>query len=422
MKAEFAAILAAGGGARMNSSSPAALKRVCGRSLAEWSVRAVLPCCEKPPVVVQGPGREIERALGGIARYATQENPAGTADALRRALESMPDFGGPVLVVHANIPLLQTEYYQALVEAASREGAATLVYSDEDCDCVVSAGAWCFADWAIRKVLDTCPGCESVEQLADALSEMGVCVQALLAEPSCCVAAVDCASLALCEDAMNARILNTHFKNGVTIIDPSSVRIGPDVVIGRDAQVGPSVILSGKTEIGEGSIIKNGCTLSDTKIGRGCELHYVVANETAVGDGVKIGPFVNLRPGTVLADGCKVGDFVEVKNSNIGRGTKLPHLSYIGDADVGERVNVSCGAVFVNYDGFKKHRTKVGNDVFIGCQTNLVAPVTVGDDAYTAAGSTITLDVPAGAMAIARARQVNKEGYVERFRSLKRGE
>lgn len=420
MKADFAVILAAGDGKRMNSSSPAALKRVCGLSLVEWSIRAVLPCCENPPVVVQGSGREIERALGGIARFATQENPVGTADALRRALAQAPGFSGLVLVAHANLPLLQSEYYQALVEAASREGAATIVYSDESCDCVVSAGAWCFADWAIKKVLDTCCGCASVEELIDALSEMGVCVQALLAEPCNCAAAVDRASLALCEGVMNARILDTHLRNGVTIIDPASVRIGPDVVIGRDAEIGPSVILSGKTEIGEDSVIKNGCTLNDTKIGRTCELHYVVANETAVGNGVKIGPFVNLRPGTVIADDCKVGDFVEVKNSNIGRGTKLPHLSYIGDADVGARVNVGCGCVFVNYDGFRKHRTTVGNDVFLGCQTNLVAPVTVGDDAYTAAGSTINRDVPAGAMAFARTRQENKEGYVERFRSLKR--
>lgn len=418
MKANFAAILAAGNGTRMNSSSPAALKRVCGRSLIDWMVRTISPCCEEKPFVVEGPDGQLEAVLGDSAHYAVQQSPTGTADALRAAIDHIENFNGLLLVAYANIPLVQAEYYQALIDAASREGAATLVYSDEESDCVINAGAWCFADWAIKKVLDTCCGCESVAELTDALSSMGICVQALLVDPSDCVAAVDRVALAYCENTMNARILERHYQNGVTIIDPASVRIGPEVMIGRDAEIGPSVILSGKTEIGEGSVIKNGCTLNDTRIGSGCELIYVVSNAAVVGNNVKIGPFVNLRSGTAIANDCKVGDFVEVKNSNIGRGTKLPHLSYIGDADVGERVNVGCGCVFVNYDGFKKQRSVVGNDVFLGCQTNLVAPVTVGDDAYTAAGSTICRDVPAGAMAFARARQENKEGYVERFRAL----
>ena len=150
-------------------------------------------------------------------------------------------------------------------------------------------------------------------------------------------------------------------------------------------------------------------------------LNYVFANAARVGDRVTIGPYVNLRPKTDIADGCKIGDFVEVKNSNIGEGTKLPHLSYIGDADVGARVYVGCGCVFANYDCVHKHRTTVGNDVFLGCQTNLVAPVSVGDGAYTAAGSTINKDVPADAMAFARARQENKEGYASRYKALKKG-
>ncbi|HWQ59089.1 MAG TPA: NTP transferase domain-containing protein [Clostridia bacterium] len=422
MKANFAAILAAGQGTRMNSSSPAALKRVCGRSLALWAIKAVSPCCEGKPVVVEGSGRELEAELGDLARYAVQETPSGTAHALRLALGTAPEFRGLALVLYANLPLIGTECYQALVDAAARDGAASLVYADEETDCVKDAGVWCFQDWALQKALEVCPGGACVSELVDALLATGVRVRELLVDARLCRAAYDRASLAACARIIQARIVREHMKNGVTIRDPESVQIGPDVIIGRDAELSPGVALTGKTEIGEGSLIKTGCVIHDTRVGKNCELVYVVSNEAKIGDGVKIGPFVNLRPGSVLADGCKVGDFVEVKNSNVGRGSKLPHLSYIGDADIGERVNVGCGVVFVNYDGYGKHRTRVGDGAFIGCQTNLVAPVSVGDDAYTAAGSTITHDVPAGAMAFARARQENKEGYVERFRALKNRE
>lgn len=422
MKAEFAAILAAGRGARMNSAFPAALACILGRSLAGWMAEAVSPLCEDIPLVVEGPGREIEKELGMRARYALQETPAGTAGALRRALEAHGPFSGLALVVHANIPLIGTEYYAALVEAAAEDGAAGLVYMDEQTSCVRDAGAWCFSAQALEKALACCPGGTSVSDFVGALCATGMRVRELLIEPSLCLAAIDRESLAACESNLRARIAKKHFENGVTIHDPASVWIGPEVKIGRDAELYAGVSLMGRTEIDSGSVIKAGCVLTDTLVGEKCELLYVVSNEAKIGDNVKIGPFVNLRPGTVLADNCKVGDFVEVKNSIVGRGTKLPHFSYVGDADVGERVNVGCGVVFANYDGFEKHRTVVGDDVFLGCQTNLVAPVRVGDGAYTAAGSTITRDVPAGAMAIARARQENKEGYAERFRALKREE
>ncbi|HOF99469.1 MAG: Bifunctional protein GlmU [Firmicutes bacterium ADurb.Bin248] len=422
MKAEFAAILAAGRGARMNSASPAALMRILARSLAGWAVEAVSPLCESIPVVVEGPGREIEKELGMRARYAVQETPAGTADALRRALEAHGPFSGLALVAHANIPLIGPEHYTALVGAAAGDGAAALVCTDEETSCVRDAGAWCFSGRALEKAFEVCPGAASVAELAAALRFTGARVRELPVGASICLAAADRESLASCERELRLRIAKKHFENGVTIRDPESVWIGPEVKIGRDAELYPGVSLMGATALGEGTVIGTGCALGDTFVGDRCELVYVVANGAKIGNNVKIGPFVNLRPGTVLADNCKVGDFVEVKNSVVGRGSKLPHLSYVGDADIGERVNVGCGAVFVNYDGFEKHRTVVGDDVFLGCQTNLVAPVRVGDGAYTAAGSTITRDVPACAMAIARARQENKEGYAERLRALKRGE
>ncbi len=419
MKADFAAILAAGKGERMNSASPAALLRVCGRSLARWALEAVSPCASSLPVLVHGPGGEVEVELGARARYAVQNEPRGTADALWRALETAPIVPKLALVVYANAPLVKSEHYGALIEAAAREGAAALVYQNEETGGLEQGGAWCFTGSALEKALAGGVDRASVGDLAGRLASFGIRVREVLADSASCLAAADRKSLAACEAAMRARIVGAHMENGVTFTDPSSVTIGPEVRIGRDAEIARGVVLAGDTRIGAGSRIKSGCSLENTTVGRNCELSYVVANGAAIGDDVKVGPFVNLRPGTVIGDAVKIGDFVEVKNAVIGRGSKLPHLSYIGDADVGERVNVGCGTVFVNYDGFRKYRTFVGNDVFLGCQTNLVAPVRVEDDAYTAAGSTITRDVPAGAMAIARARQENKPGYVERLRSLK---
>lgn len=215
------------------------------------------------------------------------------------------------------------------------------------------------------------------------------------------------------------RIIAALQEKGVVFKNPATNLIGAEVEIGAGSVIYPGVVIEGRSRIGKDCAIRTGCVLRDCIIGDGCELVYVVGEDAQLGAGVKAGPFVNLRPNTRLADKCKVGDFVEIKNSNIGEGSKVPHLSYVGDADVGARVNVGCGCVFVNYDGFEKHRTVVGNDVFLGCQTNLVAPVEVGDDAFTAAGSTITEDVPAGHFAIARSRQTNKAGWVEKYRALK---
>lgn len=217
---------------------------------------------------------------------------------------------------------------------------------------------------------------------------------------------------------MNAKmneIAKMHAANGVIIIDPCNTYIDETVKIAPKARIYPNTCLEGTTEIGENTVIHMGCCLKDTVVGANCVLRYVVSDNARVADNVTIGPFVNLRPNTSIAPNCKIGDFVEVKNSNIGTGTKLPHLSYIGDADVGERVNVGCGTVFVNYDGYKKHRTTVGNDVFLGCNTNLVAPVTLHDNTFTAAGTTVTKDVMEGELAVARSRQTNISGWVARY-------
>lgn len=211
---------------------------------------------------------------------------------------------------------------------------------------------------------------------------------------------------------VHRHIIDHYTRSGVNFIDGTTAYIEMGVKIDPGACIYPNVFIEGDTSIGAGTVIYPGCRIQDSRIGENCVLEHVKANGAVIEDSVSVGPYVNLRPGTHIASECKIGDFVEVKNSNVGRGTKLPHLSYIGDADVGERVNVGCGTVFVNYDGKNKHRTVVGNDVFLGCNTNLVAPVKVADGAFTAAGSTVTEDVPEEALAIARAKQVNKTGWV----------
>lgn len=184
----------------------------------------------------------------------------------------------------------------------------------------------------------------------------------------------------------------------------------------------PNVYLEGDTHIGAGTIIYPGCRIIDSKIGKGCSLQFTVCNSSIIEDNASVGPFVNIRPNTHIRSKCKIGDFVEIKNSEIGEGSKVPHLSYIGDGTIGERVNVGCGSIFVNYDGVTKSRTVVGNDVFIGCNSNLIAPIEVGDGAYIAAGSTLTMDVPKNSLAIARARQVNKTEWYKKRKQPKENE
>jgi bifunctional UDP-N-acetylglucosamine pyrophosphorylase/glucosamine-1-phosphate N-acetyltransferase len=210
------------------------------------------------------------------------------------------------------------------------------------------------------------------------------------------------------------RICERHMAAGVTIVDPSSTVIDVGVAIGEDTVIAPFTSLHGTTAIGQGSVIGPLSTLVDMRIGDGAKVVHSYAYEAEVGDRVSVGPFAYLRPGTILRAGSKAGTFVEIKNSDVGEGTKIPHLSYIGDADIGEGTNLGAATITANYDGYRKHRTTIGSRVKTSVDTTLVAPVAVGDDAYTAAGSVITKDVPPGALGVARARQENVDGYAER--------
>ncbi len=382
-----AVILGADKSARMGNAADVT---VAGRSMAAWALEAAHTVAED--VFIAAEGEAAQGLISGGAR--------AIGSAIMDLITAIADYDRVVLL--------------CMNQIISREDAEKLGKSAAPCAALTRGGremlAWSMDTAMIKNAasIDALIGCMNAEYIE--------------ADEYAAAAITDKKTLSLAEGAMQRRIRDMHFENGVSIIQPETVYIGADVEIGENAVIWPNNTLTGKTKIGRGTELKPGCNINDSTIGENCVLNYVFANEATVGDGVTIGPYVNLRPKTNVANGCKIGDFVEIKNSNVGEGTKLPHLSYIGDADVGARVNVGCGCVFVNYDGVHKHRTKVGNDVFLGCQTNLVAPVSVGDGAYTAAGSTINKDVPADAMAFARARQENKEGYASRYKALKKGE
>jgi bifunctional UDP-N-acetylglucosamine pyrophosphorylase/glucosamine-1-phosphate N-acetyltransferase len=224
----------------------------------------------------------------------------------------------------------------------------------------------------------------------------------------------DRAQLAAVRAIAQGRIHERHMLAGVTIVDPAATVIDVDVQIGQDAVIAPFTSLHGRTEIGAGARVGPLSTLIDTRVGAHAAVVHSYLNQAEVADRVSVGPFAYLRPGAVLREGAKAGTFVEIKNSDVGAGAKVPHLSYIGDTDIGERTNIGAGTITANYDGKNKHRTRIGAGAFLGVDTMLVAPVSVGEDAYTGAGSVITDDVPAGALGIGRARQKNLEGYRER--------
>ncbi len=213
------------------------------------------------------------------------------------------------------------------------------------------------------------------------------------------------------KEALRKQIAIRHLENGVEFVDINTAYIDETVTIGAGTLIGPCVTLEGQTSIGEGCTILQNTRIKDSVIADGAEVQSSVITESKVGRETKVGPFAYLRPGSIIGENCKVGDFVEVKNSSLGDGSKASHLTYIGDSDVGRDVNIGCGVVFVNYDGTNKHRSKVGDGAFIGCNTNLVSPVSVEDGAYVAAGSTITEDIPEDALAIARAKQRNIAGW-----------
>jgi bifunctional UDP-N-acetylglucosamine pyrophosphorylase/glucosamine-1-phosphate N-acetyltransferase len=451
-------VLAAGEGTRMKSSTPKVMHTIGGRSLVGHALAAARGTDPERVVVVVGSGRELVTAhlaeIDPAAVPVVQEPRNGTGHAVRIALgEAAPDVTGTVLVVCGDVPLLRAETLQALLDRHHGEGNActvlTAIVPDptgygrmvrDDSGAVtaivehrdatleqldiaeINSGIYAFDGALLRGALsrlrtDNSQGEEYLTDTLEILRGDGHRVGAMPAEDFNEIHGInDRVQLAALRRLLNDRILEQWMRAGVTVVDPASTWIDVDVTLANDVTLAPNTQLHGRTTIATGAVIGPNSTLTDTEVGDDSTVLATHATDVLIGPGVTVGPFSFLRPGTRLGAKSKVGAFVEVKNSNLGLGSKIPHLSYVGDGDIGDGSNIGCGTVFVNYDGVNKHRTVVGDHVRIGSDTMLVAPVTVGDGAYTAAGSTITSDVPPGAMAVARAQQRNVEGWVERKR------
>jgi len=443
--------MAAGEGTRMCSSLPKMLHPVCGRPLVAWPVLAAREAGAGRVAAIVSPGRDISAGFPGEVETVVQPEPDGTGGAVRAALPLI-EAAETVLVLSGDHPLLSAETISGLLEAhAASDAAATMITIELDdpgtygrvvrgpggeVERVVEAkGGSGDADpeqLAIREinagtyVFDAGPLAEALAGLSNdnaqgeyylpdafpALREAGHTVAAHLADDFAVTMGVnDRADLAAVEAEARRRILAAHMRAGVTVVDPGSTWIDAGVEIAADARIEPGTSLRGATAVGAGSTVGPLTTLIDARLGEDVAVPHSYLVECEVLDGCNVGPFAYLRPGARLENGAKAGTFVEVKNSRLGPGAKVPHLAYVGDAEVGAGSNLGAGTITANYDGFRKHRTVIGAGARIGVDTMLVAPVQVGDDAYTGAGAVIRKDVPEGALAVSENEQRNIEGY-----------
>ena len=452
-------ILAAGVGSRMRSARPKVLHKIGGRTLLDAVLSAAEGLAPSRVVVVVGAGRhEVERSLSGRAvAFATQDPPRGTGDAARRGHDLLGSGEGPVLILAGDTPLLRTETLRRLVEhrrrggldlaflsfrppepgqfgRVVRDGRGRVARIVEAANAgprekkirEVNASVYCFAPEPLRRALAALrPDATSGEiYLTDA-------VQILISGKGS-VDALEAADwreawgvntrrdLASAEELERRQRVEEALDLGVTLLDPATVRLGPRVTLSPDVVLHPFVSLEGNTAVGEGAEILPFTRLVDSQVAAGATVGPHCEVEGArIGARARVGPFSRLRPGSEIQEDAHVGTFVEIKNSILGKGSKAPHLTYLGDADVGAGSNIGAGVITCNYDGEKKHRTTIGENVFVGSDTQLVAPVTVGKGAYVGAGSTITEDVPEGALALSRVPQTNEDGWVERRKGKK---
>ena len=453
MSAPTVVILAAGQGTRMRSDVPKVLHELCGQPMGLWPVRAALRAGAARVVVVDSPARPLAAVLPEGVELVVQPQANGTGGAVIAAREAI-DAGAPVVVLSGDVPLVSAEAIAELVAAHEAGGAAatmaTTVLDDPsgygrvvrdargavakvvetkapgDASAAeleireVNTGIYVFDGAALLGVLgrlsaDNAQGEYYLPQALDLLRADGALIAAhAIDDPALVLGVNDRVALAEVRTLAQRAILERHMRAGVSIVDPASTWVDVDVEIGRDARIEPGCSLRGASAVGAGATVGPHTTAIDSRIGAGASVRISWLDGAEVGERVSVGPFAYLRPGALLREGAKAGTFVEIKNSDIGAGAKIPHLSYIGDADVGAGSNLGAGTITANYDGHAKHRTTIGERVRGGVDTAFVAPVNIGDDAYTAAGSVITEDVPPGALGVARARQQNREGYAQR--------
>ncbi len=450
VSAHTAVILAAGQGTRMRSRTPKVLHELCGRPLIEWVLAAARDAGCTKLIVVDAPARPLDGLLGDDVELVVQPQANGTAGAVAAALDSVPG-GRPVVVLSGDVPMISAETIAELIAVHEQSAAAATVAtalvddpsgygrvvrgedgalekivetkSDGDATAAelliteVNGGVYVFDPAALSAALpgvgsDNSQGERYLPAVLPLIAAAGGAVGAHVVDDSSLLLGVnDRVDLAELRELAQVRIIEAHLLAGVSIVAPASTQIDVGVEIGVDSVIEPFTALCGATKIGERSTIGPDSTLTDATIGDEVTVLRSHLTDCEVRSQAGIGPFSHLRPGSLVRERAKVGAFVELKNADIGEGAKVPHLSYVGDAELGADANLGAGTITANYDGVNKHRTIFGQRVHGGVNVSYIAPVEVGEDAWTAAGSVITEAVPPGSLAIGRERQENKDGY-----------
>jgi bifunctional UDP-N-acetylglucosamine pyrophosphorylase / glucosamine-1-phosphate N-acetyltransferase len=457
MMKPLAIVLAAGQGSRMKSELPKVLHPICGVPLVGWVLRSLGEAGVDDICVVVGHGAEkVKDCVGDSVEYAVQSEQLGTAHAVMCAGDVLAKATGSVLILAGDVPMLSAETMRALVELREsesadlalatfrmndptgygrivRDGSGSVVGIVEQKDASdeermiteVNPAVYCFEAAKLRELLpkvrnENAQGEYYLPDLVKLIVEEGGSILGMeSSNPDEFLGINDRWQLAEANDIMRRKILRKHGEAGVSLLDINSITIGPDVAIGQDAVIHPNTVLEGRTKIGAGSAIGPNSWIKDSEIGDRCRVFMSHLDQAKMGEGSRCGPFANLRPLADLREEVKVGNFVEIKNAVIGSGTSISHLTYIGDAKVGEKTNIGAGVITCNYDGFNKFYTEIGGDCFVGSNSTLIAPVKIEDGSFVAAGSVITRDVPTGAMAVGRGRQENKEQWYTAWRERK---
>ena len=454
MSNKYAVVLAAGQGTRMKSKLYKVLHPVMKRPMIQHVITQLQALQLEKIITVVGFGAEqVKDQVGNRSIFVTQEKQLGTGHAVKQAEQLLNDAEGDTLVICGDTPLLTKETLQSLFDHHRKNKAKATVLTttiqdasgygrvirDSNGDVAkivehkdasheqlaineINTGTYCFDNKtlfeALKKVSnDNAQGEYYLPDVMEIIKQSGEKIAAYQTEDADETIGVnDRIALAKAENLMKKRINTAHMKNGVTIIDPDQTYIGPDVTIESDVVIEPGCILMGDTMIKADSIIGPHTEINNCQIGKNTTIRQSVAKDSQIGSDVQIGPFAHIRPEALIGDEVKIGNFVEIKKAKIEQASKVSHLSYIGDTEIGKNVNVGCGTITVNYDGKNKYLTKIEDGAFIGCNANLIAPVTIGKGALVAAGSTINKDVPAEALSIARTKQDNKLGYAKKIK------